>query len=246
MNLDKNVVLVTGGASGIGLALAEKFAKAGSEVILCGRNEAKLAAVKAKNPSFHIRVCDVAKPEERIALRDWAVTTFPKLNVLVNNAGVMRMVKLDQPEDWNVGRQEIAINLEAPIHLSTLFSAHLRAQPKAAIVQVTSGLAFVPMAIFPIYCATKAGLHSFALSLRHQLTGSSVAVIEIAPPHVNTDLMAPGANTAGMPLDAFIDAAVAQLVEGKLEITCGFSEKGSQATRPERDALFAMINGAAH
>ena len=246
MKLENNVVLVTGGASGIGLALAEKLAKAGSEVILCGRNEAKLVAAKAKSPHFHIRVCDVAKPEERVALRDWAVAAFPKLNMLVNNAGVMRIVKLDQPEPWDVGRQEIAINLEAPIHLSTLFAAHLAKQPKAAIIQVTSGLAFVPMAMFPIYCATKAALHSFTLSLRHQLASTSVEVIEIAPPHVNTDLLAPGANTAGMPLDVFVDAAVAQLTEGKLEITYGFSEKGSQATRPERDELFKAMNGAAH
>lgn len=246
MNLEKNVVLVTGGASGIGLALAEKFAKAGSEVILCGRNEAKLLAAKAKSPHFHIRVCDVSKPEERVLLRDWAIATFPRLNVLVNNAGVMRMVKLGQPEAWDVARQEIAINLEAPIHLSTLFAAHLSAQPKAAIVQVTSGLAFVPAAVFPIYCAAKAGLHSFTLSLRHQLATTSVSVIEIAPPHVNTDLLAPGANTAGMPLDVFIDAAVAQLTAGKLEITYGFSEKGSQATRAERDEMLKAINAAAH
>lgn len=246
MNLESNIVLVTGGASGIGLALAERFAKAGSEVILAGRNEEKLLAARAKNPRFHVRVCDVTRPEERIALRDWAVATFPRLNVLVNNAGVMRIVALEQPEAWEETRQEIATNLEAPIHLSMLFAPHLAKAKDATIIQVSSGLAFVPASIFPIYCATKAALHSFSLSLRHQLEKAAIRVIEIAPPHVNTDIRAPGTNTAGMPLDTYADAAVAGLVAGEEEITYGFSQQGSRASREERDAMWKALNGAPH
>jgi len=241
MNLSNHVVLITGGASGIGLALAERLFKAGSEVILVGRDAAKLAAAKAKNPRFHTRACDVTKPAERIALRDWAIAEFPKLDVLINNAGVMRMVKLgDEPEAWDTSRQELLTNLEAPIHLAALFAPHLGKQASGTLVNVTSGLAFVPMAAFPIYCATKAALHSFTLSLQHQLP--ALKVVELAPPHVNTDRFMAGANGAGMPLDVFADAAVEGLAKDLKLITYGFSQNASAASAAERDELFKVLN----
>jgi uncharacterized oxidoreductase len=142
--------------------------------------------------------------------------------------------------------EDISINLEAPIHLSQLFIPHLAKQGSPAIVLVTSGLAFVPLAAFPVYCATKAALHSFALSMRFQLKDGPIQVIEIAPPHVNTDLGAPGANVAGMPLADFTDAAMAGLARGDLEVTCGFSTKVSQVSRPEIDGLFMQLNSRRH
>src|SRR5262245_19913508 len=169
MELGGNTVLITGGASGIGFALAERFLAAGSEVILCGRREEKLREAKSQHPQLHIRVCDVAGEPERVALFEWAAGEFPRLNVLVNNAGIQRRVQLAQCEEWGRTRQEIAINLAAPVHLSLLFIPHLVQQERPAILNVTSGLAFVPMASAPIYSATKAALHSFTLSLRHQL-----------------------------------------------------------------------------
>jgi uncharacterized oxidoreductase len=242
MRIESSTVLITGGATGIGLALAERLLRAGSEVIICGRRADKLREAKARHPRLHTRVCDVASAPERVSLSKWATAEFPGLNVLVNNAGVWHPLQLAQPGPWEATEQDISTNLEAPIHLSQLFIPHLLGKDAPAIVLVTSGLAFVPMAMVPVYCATKAALHSFALSMRHQLAAGPIAVIEIAPPHVNTDLGAPGANAAGMPLDEFADAAMAGLARGDVEVTCGFSTKVSQASRPEIDAIFRQLN----
>lgn len=242
MELAENTVLVTGGASGIGLALAKRFLQEGSEVVLCGRRLEKLQEAQAAHPAMKIRVCDVAVEAERIALRDWAVQALPRLNVLVNNAGIQRRVDLTQPEEWGSTRQEIAINLEAPIHLSTLFVSHLVEQERPAILNVTSGLAFVPLAGVPIYCATKAALHSFTLSLRLQLARTPIQVIEIVPPAVDTDLGGPGLHTFGVPVDEFADAAMERLRAGDLEIPYGFAAQSSRASREELDVIFQRMN----
>lgn len=243
MNIENNVVLITGGGSGIGLALAERFARAGSEVILTGRSTERLSAAAARSPRFHTRPCDVSQPAERIALRDWAVATFPKLNVLVNNAGMQRVVSYREPEAWEETHREIATNLEAPMHLSALFAPHLGHQQGALIVNVTSGLAFAPKADLGTYCATKAALHSYTLSLRHQLAPLGIRVVELAPPHVNTDLGTPGVNAAGVPLDTFADAAFAGLRDDHPEVTYGTSTERSRASRTELDAWFDRLNG---
>src|SRR5882757_2199462 len=141
MKTESNTVLITGGASGIGFALAEKFLAAGNTVILCGRREAKLKEAKAKYPLAHTRVCDVGIPKEREALCAWATREFPALNVLVNNAGIQNRVPLKDSPSWESMREELAVNLDAPIHLATLFLPHLSRQKEAAIVNVTSGLA---------------------------------------------------------------------------------------------------------
>jgi uncharacterized oxidoreductase len=243
MNMANNVVLITGGGSGIGLALGERFARSGSEVVLTGRRMDRLNQASARSPRFHVRQCDVSQPAERVALRDWVLASFPKLNVLVNNAGVMRSVDYRQAEAWEESHREIATNLEAPIHLSALLAPHLAKQEHALIVNVTSGLAFAPMARVGTYCATKAALHSYSLSLRHQLAPSGVRVVELAPPLVNTDLGAPGANTAGVALDTFADAAFKGLEEEQLEITYGSSTERSRASRAELDVWFKRLNG---
>src|SRR6476661_2575262 len=136
MKLHENTILITGGASGIGFALAERFVAGGNEVIICGRREDKLEAAKLMLPTVSTRVCDVADENDRIALRDWATSEFPALNVLVNNAGIQRSVDITADEDWTATASEIAINLEAPIHLARLFYPHLASQPSAAIVNV--------------------------------------------------------------------------------------------------------------
>ncbi|MFN7975144.1 MAG: SDR family oxidoreductase [Acidobacteriota bacterium] len=242
MDLSGNTVLVTGGASGIGLAIADRFLHAGSEVIVCGRREDKLALARASRPGLVTRVCDLGSAAERDALAAWAVAERPRLNVLVNNAGIQRRLALARPEPWEATREELAINLEAPIHLSTLLAPHLRAQERPAIVNVTSGLAFVPMAAVPIYCATKAAVHSFTLSLRHQLAATPIRVVEIIPPAVDTDLGGPGLHTFGVPLDEFADAAMARLAAGDDEIAYGFAAQSSRASRAELDAIFARMN----
>ena len=242
MKVSGNTILITGGASGIGLALAERFYKKGNEIIICGRREDKLADAADKMPGVHTRVGDVADASERETLMEWAAREFPALNVLVNNAGIQRSVDLTQQEDWQQTRSEIAINLDAPIHLSRLILPHLAGKAGAAILNVTSGLSFVPLANVPVYCATKAALHSFTLSLRHQLRDKGIEVIEIIPPAVDTDLQAPGLHTFGVNVDEFADHVFAELDIGNSEIAYGTALIGSRASRQELDVTFDRMN----
>ena len=242
MEFKANTVLITGGATGIGFALAERFIRAESSVIICGRRKHKLIEVQSKYPQLHIRVCDVANPPERRALFNWVTESFPELNMLVNNAGIQQQIELQQKPSWETLGEEVAINLEAPIHLSTLFIPHLLKQERPAIINITSGLSFVPKANVPVYCATKAALHSFTLSLRHQLSGTPIDVIEIIPPAVDTDLGGKGLHTFGAPLDEFTDSIVEQLKLGSIEATYGFSTESSRASREQLGAIFKQMN----
>jgi len=236
-------VLITGGASGIGWALAERFLQAGSQVTICGRRADKLQAAQQQYPQLRVRPCDVGQASERIALRDWVRDECPDINVLINNAGIQRRMQLtNSPDEWSESQQEIAINLEAPLHLSTLFIPHLRQKPAAAIINVTSGLAFVPGSFAPIYSATKAALHSFTMSLRHQLANTSIEVIELVPPAVNTDLGGAGLHTFGVPVGDFADAMMSGLDAGAQEIGYGTSEKNRMASRQEIDEIFRQMN----
>jgi uncharacterized oxidoreductase len=244
MNLSSNTVLITGGASGIGFALAERFLQAGSEVIICGRRADKLKEAQQKHPRLQTRVSDVSDPVERVALYEWVREAVPKLNVLVNNAGIQRRMKLtDEAQEWELSRQEIAINLDAPVHLSSLFIPHLRQHATSAIVNVTSGLAFVPGAFAPVYSATKAALHSFTLSLRQQLISTSIEVIEIVPPAVNTDLGGFGLHTFGVPIADFTDSVMQRIASGEHEVGYGTSEKNRLASREELNEIFRRMNG---
>jgi len=243
MELSGNIILVTGGTGGIGLALAERFHKAGNTVVVCGRRGEKLKAALANHPGLHGLVCDVGLPEECQRLAERVVREFPDLNVLVNNAGIQRKLNLAAaPRSWDELRDEIAINLEAPIHLSMLLSDHLSGKNGAAILNVSSGLAFTPMAAAPIYCATKAALHSFSVCLRLQLAGKGVEVIEIIPPAVNTDLGGPGQHTFGVPVDDFADAVMAGLAGKEREIGYGASERAMRLSRDEINRITDEIN----
>src|SRR6478735_63757 len=243
MNLAGNTVLITGGASGIGLAFAERFLKAGSKVIICGRREEKLMEAQVRFPGLQTRVCDVASETDRIALFDWASQEFPDLNVLVNNAGIQLRTDLANTQlSWKEQQNEIAINFEAPAHMATLFIPFLKKQKEPVILNVTSGLAFTPGAFAPVYSATKAALHSFTQSLRYQLSNTNIKVIEVAPPAVNTDLSAPGLHTFGAPVDEFADAIFERLAGEELEMGYGSSELGRKATPEEREQIFNRIN----
>lgn len=242
MNLSSNTILITGGASGIGLAFAERFLKKGSEVIICGRRADKLREAKEKNAQFHTRVCDIADGSERIELFEWATQNFPNLNVLVNNAGIQRRVALTESEDWAQTQTEIAINFEAPIHLSRLFIPHLLKQKNPVIINVSSGLSFAPLANVPVYSATKAALHSYTLSLRHQLSDTPIEVVEVAPPAVNTDLGGVGLHTFGADLNEFADAVFERLATDEKEIAYGTAEKASRASREELNQIFDFMN----
>jgi uncharacterized oxidoreductase len=242
MDLSSSTILITGGASGIGLSLTERFLQNGSTVIICGRREGKLREVKSKYPKIIIRQCDVSKEGDRLELFQWATDKFPKLNMLLNNAGIQQRIGLTQNENWGQTQQEIAINFEAPVHLSMLFVPYLLKQQNPAIINVTSGLSFTPLAFAPVYCATKSALHSFTLSLRHQLAKTPIKVIEIIPPAVNTDLGGPGKHTFGVPVDEFADSVMARLIKGDLEIPYGTSEKLNQASHESFDKVFIQMN----
>lgn len=242
MDLASRTVLITGGASGIGLGLARRFLAAGSRVAVCGRRSDRLEAARAELPGLQTRCCDVADEADRRELVAWAIGVFPELDVLVNNAGIQRRVDLATEQDAAGLREEIAVNLEAPIHLSTLALPHFAALGRGTFVNVTSGLAFSPLARVPVYCATKAALHSFTLSLRRQLAGTGIEVVEIAPPAVDTDLGGPGLHTFGVPVDELLDAVMPRLAAGELEIAYGFAERSSRASRAELDRMFENMN----
>ncbi|MEZ5320039.1 MAG: SDR family NAD(P)-dependent oxidoreductase [Vicinamibacterales bacterium] len=244
MELSGHTVLITGGASGIGLALARRLARAGSTVVTCGRRAQALAAAREAIPGLVTRVCDLSNPAERETLAAWVTDEYPALDVLVNNAGIQRYPRLAEPEPWPETATELAINLEAPIHLTRLLLPHLASRPRAAVVNVTSGLAIIPLARAPIYSATKAALRSFTATLRHQLAGTPVEVIELLPPAVDTDLGGPGLHTFGVPVDEFADAAIAGLERGDHEIAYGFADQARRASRAEIDAGFARLNAA--
>jgi uncharacterized oxidoreductase len=212
----------------------------GSTVIVCGRREDVLA--EAKKKGLETIRADVGKAADRVALAKEAIERFPKLNVLVNNAGVQHRSRFaDDATPWAEREEEIAINFAAPVHLTALFVPHLAKQKDAAIVNVTSGLAFVPGVFAPVYCATKAAMHSLSVTLRYDLKPKSIEVIEIVPPMVNTDLGGKGLHDEGVPLNEFADAMLEGLKRGETEIGYGFSEKARNAARAELDAISARM-----
>jgi uncharacterized oxidoreductase len=189
MRTDGNTILITGGATGIGFALAEALVKLGNKVLICGRREAKLKEARGRLPQIQVRQCDLSKKEERESFCDWVRDNHRELNILVNNAGIQRAVNLRKgTAELFGGEDEVGINFAAPIHLSAYFAPLLLKKKEAAIINVSSGLGFVPIASMPIYCATKAGIHMFSMCLRHQLKGTAVKVFEIVPPAVDTEL----------------------------------------------------------
>lgn len=240
MQISGNTILITGGSSGIGLSLAERFIGAGNQVIITGRRESLLKEAQRKLPSVITEASDVGEASERERLVAELTRRFPQLNVLVNNAGIQRKLNMREQEPWERTREEISINLEGPLHMTSLLIPHLEAQAKPVIINVSSGLAFVPLAIAPVYSATKAALHSYTLSLRHQLRNTSIEVIEVIPPAVRSNLG--GSHDFGVPTDEYADSVIAQLAEGRAEVTYQFSEKSSQASRAEADAIFERMN----
>ncbi|MCX6009399.1 MAG: SDR family NAD(P)-dependent oxidoreductase [Chloroflexi bacterium] len=189
METKNNTILITGGATGIGFSLAETLVSAGNKVIICGRREGKLKEAKDKLPQIQAKVCDVSREKERESLFNWVKDNFRDLNVLINNAGIQRMVNLKKgTQDLFSHENEVETNLIAPIHLSAYFIPLLLKKKESAIINVSSGLGFVPIASMPVYCATKAAIHSFTVSLRYQLRDTSIKVFEIVPPAVDTEL----------------------------------------------------------
>lgn len=250
MQLAGNTVLITGGASGIGYALAEAFLVAGSTVAICGRRAQRLQQARTRHPELHIRRCDVADERDRCDLVKWITERLPDLNVLVNNAGVQRDIDFTRGiGEFLAGENEIRINLEAPIVLSGLLIPLLAANRDPAIVNVSSGLGFVPAARMPVYSASKAGMHAYSLAIRRQLAEIGIKVFEIVPPAVDTELNPAGRAKRGnfrpeLGPQEFVAAAMQDLERDVHEIGYGMSAGFVRASRSELDASFERMNCA--
>jgi len=228
MNLQKRTVLITGGTSGIGLELAKQLLERGNTVIVTGRDQEKLNVTKRALPGVHTFKSDVSDPGAIAALHERVLAQFPALDTLVNNAGIMRNLNLNQARDLIDVTREIEINLSGPLRMIQQFLPHLKTRNGALIVNVSSGLAFVPFPASPIYCATKAAIHSLTQSLRVQLDGTGVRVIELAPPGVETPLFRGEfaeemKDQKGMDVKVLVKRAIAGIEAGKLEIRPGLS-----------------------
>lgn len=239
MQLANNKILITGGASGIGLGLTERFLVENNTVIICGRRESLLAQIKEKHPSVITRVCDLAIESERISLYEWVAESHPDLQVLVNNAGIQNWMDISDEHFYEKSTQEIETNVIAPIHLSNLF---IQLKSLKTILNVTSGLSFVPLTKTPVYSATKAFFHSFTLSLRHMLKTRNIEVIEVIPPALNTDLGGVGLHDGQPAVSDFVESIFDQLKEGKTELTFGFSEMMTKATPEALQQAFQRMN----
>ena len=242
MKMSNNTILITGGTSGIGYALAAQLLERGNTVLITGRTEEKLATVRQSLPGVHTYVSDVSDPSAIRRLYSDVTRAFPDLNVLVNNAGIGLKLNLNdtagQLEDLD---KEIKTNLIGPIQMIKQFLPQLKRQQTAAIVNVSSGLAFVPLAVKPIYCATKAAVHSYTQSLRVQLKNSSVEVIELAPPAVKTNFNKGQEelnSSSAMDVNKFAKASIRGLERGQEEILPGLSRVARLIGRVAPHAVF--------
>jgi len=248
MDISGNTVLITGGATGIGYAFAEYFLKTGNKIIICGRREERLLEAKKKHPEFQIKVCDVAKEEDRNSLAEWATSNFDTLNILVNNAGVQRDVDFTKGvSEFLSGENEIRINLEATIVLSGLFIPHLIGKKEASIINISSGLGFIPVARMPVYSASKAGVHAFSMAIRQQLLKSGIKVFEVVPPAIESELNPEGRAKSGnfkidlMPGE-FVDAVMEGIKNNIFEIGYGMTAGLIKASREDLDKSFHQMN----
>ena len=248
MNLSGNTILITGGASGIGLEFTREFLKRGNTVIVTGRDQAKLDRAKAELPKLHVIKSDVSRAAEIESLHALVTKDFPALNVVINNAGVARTLNLNKEEGTlEELTQEIDVNFTGAVRLAWKFLPHLKLKPSAAIINVSSGLAFVPLPIMPIYCATKAAMHSFTLSLRIQLKNTTVKVFEIAPPTTQTELIAnfPADDMKGidvMKVDDMVRDSLKGLENDTWEIRPGQSNQLRFMNRVAPDFILAQLS----
>jgi len=228
MKLDNRTILITGGTSGIGLELARQLLLRGNTVIVTGRSQENLDAAQTALPGLHIFRSDVSYPAAIMELHENLLRRFPALDTLINNAGIMRNLNFNQDRALDDVTREIDINLSGPIRMVQQFLPHLKTRKRALIVNVSSGLAFIPLSISPVYCATKAAVHSFTQSLRAQLASSGISVVELAPPGVETPLFRGEfaeemRGQKGMDVAVLVRRAIAGIEADRLEIRPGLS-----------------------
>ncbi|WP_144630547.1 SDR family oxidoreductase [Bordetella genomosp. 13] len=218
MKLTGNTILITGGASGIGRGLAEAFHKLGNQVIIAGRRKALLEQVVQANPGMDSVELDITDPEQIQRVAHDVMARYPALNVVVNNAGIMPFDDAGGVLDDAEAMRLVDTNLLGPVRLSAAFAEHLKQRPEAWIINNSSVLAFVPLATTALYSATKAAIHSYTLSQRFMLRDTSVRVLEIAPPWVDTDLIHKSGDPRAMPLEAFIAETMDKLADAQTEV----------------------------
>lgn len=189
MKLYNKTILITGGSSGIGLEFAKQLRQRNNKIIVTGRNFEKLNRIMTDDPGIETIQSDVSLIENVVVLYKRIITEFPDLSVLINNAGIGKTIDLQEQQSPNFLNEEVAVNLLGPIQMINQFLPHLMSKNEAAIINVTSALAYSPFPIVPIYSATKAGLHSYTMSLRVQLRKTHVKVFEIAPPTTQTEMI---------------------------------------------------------
>jgi uncharacterized oxidoreductase len=249
MKISGNTILITGGTSGIGFELAERLVELGNTVIITGRSQSNLDAVKKKLPSIRTIQSDVSDPAAIASLYQQVVEKFPSLNVLINNAGIMRKINLQTfGSDLQDITREVEINLNGSIRMVMQFLPHLKMQKRAAIVNVSTGLAFVPLPISPIYCAAKAALHSFTLSLRVQLKNANVTVFELAPPLTETPLFKDDFSAEdfegvkAMDVKTLVKQAIDGIEKDRLEIRPGLSNMLKIMNRIAPDFMLKQLS----
>lgn len=247
MELKDNVILITGGTSGIGLEFASRLIDMGNTVIITGRDQTKLDKAKMKMPQIHTFQSDVSDKDAIVELYEKVTKQFPGLNILINNAGIMRNLNLQDPgiNSENITR-EIETNLLGPVRMVQQFLPHLKIQKKPAIINVSSAIAFVPVAFSPIYCATKAGIHSYTQSLRIQLKDTGIKVFELIPPAINTPLIDAFdgmlKNAQLMEPAKLVDIAIKGIKKDKFEIVPGLSNILKILSRAAPKFALNMLN----
>lgn len=250
MKLTGRTILITGGSSGIGLELAAQLLARRNTVIVTGRNDQALNEARRRLPGLHGVRSDVSDPGDIRALHDALLPQFPRLDTLINNAGIMRILLLGAPRPLDDVTREIDIDLTGPIRMVQQFLPQLRAQPGGLIVNVSSGLAFVPLALSPVYSAAKAGLRAYTRCLRAQLAGTGLRIVELAPPLTetplfNTDFRNRMKGQKGMAVDRLVRDALAAIEAGRTEIRPGVSNVLKIASRVAPEFIFNQLSKSA-
>jgi uncharacterized oxidoreductase len=242
MKLTGNTVFITGGGSGIGRGLAEALHKLGNKVIISGRRKDHLAATIKANSGMQSVELDVVDPASIATVTKKLIADYPELNVLINNAGIMQIDDAAGAVDEAVLVPTVMTNLLGPIRMTSALIDHLKKQASATVINVSSGLAFTPLAMTAVYCATKAAMHSYTLSQRYKLKGSSVTVLELAPPWVQTDLLGGKSDPRAMPLQEFIDETMTLLATNATEILVEGVKMLRNNVGPDEGAFLTQFN----
>jgi len=242
MKLTENTIFITGGGTGIGRGLAEALHKLGNKVIISGRRKEHLDATTKANPGMDSIELDILDPANIASVAKKLISDYPALNVLINNAGIMLIDDAAGKIDDQLLTSTITTNLLGPIRLTSALIEHLKKQPKATIIYNTSALAFVPLALTAVYSATKAALHSYVLSQRHKLKGTSVNILEIAPPWVQTDLLNSKEEARAMPLKNFIEETMKVLGTDAEEVLVEQAKPFRNNPGPNESALVTQFN----